>query len=208
MKTKGILDTSTNIQFGEGGAGTFSDGKLNTGIKNPRINEVLKVFVSYGAPKEILYEAKPHIGTDILANVVKNIRKDIIKMGADVFFEYKLEDIIIDNGHISGINILTPEGEKYIETNDIILAIGHSSRDTFKMIYEKGIDICQKQFSMGVRIEHPQSVINKAQYGKYADNPILGAADYKLSCRTDVYKRQAMDKSKSGNHGSYNLYLW
>ena len=184
MKTKGILDISTNIQFGEGGAGTFSDGKLNTGIKDPRINEVLKVFVSYGAPKEILYEAKPHIGTDILADVVKNIRKDIIKMGADVFFEYKLEDIIVDSGHITGINILTPEGEKYIETNDIILAIGHSSRDTFKMIYEKGIDISQKQFSMGVRIEHPQSVINKAQYGKYADNSILGAADYKLSCRT------------------------
>ncbi len=171
------LDTESNVQFGEGGAGTFSDGKLNTGIKNPRCRTVLEVFNSHGAPDKILYEAKPHIGTDILVNVVKNIRKEIIALGGEVRFNTKLCGVKTENSKLCGI--LTNSGE--IATDTLILATGHSARDTFSMLCESGIKMEQKPFAVGVRIEHLQCDMNKALYGSFWDSLYLGAADYKLA---------------------------
>lgn len=171
------LNPESNIQFGEGGAGTYSDGKLNTGIKDPRCRTVLEEFVRFGAPEKILIDAKPHIGTDILVNVVKNIRKEIIKYGGEILFSSKLEDINIENGKLTHITV---NGEQ-IECEHLILAIGHSARDTFKMLKEKDVGMARKPFSMGVRIEHLQSDINLALYGEFARHPALGAADYKLA---------------------------
>ena len=171
------LDLKTNVQFGEGGAGTFSDGKLNTGIKNPRSRVVLEVFASHGAPQKILTDAKPHIGTDILVNVVKSIREEIISLGGEIRFETKLESIKQENGKL--VSITANGGE--IACECLIIATGHSARDTFKMLYDKGLSMAQKPFAMGVRIEHLQSDINKALYGEFWDNKNLGAADYKLA---------------------------
>lgn len=174
----GKLNTESNVQFGEGGAGTFSDGKLNTLTKDPRGGKVLEEFVTAGAPRDILYMNKPHIGTDILRNVVVNIRNTIISLGGEVHFESKLTDMVIEDGELKGI--IVNDGET-IETNTLLLAVGHSARDTFEMLYGKGIVINQKAFSIGVRIEHPQELIDKSQYGNFAGNSKLGAADYKLS---------------------------
>jgi Uncharacterized FAD-dependent dehydrogenases len=174
---KRILNENSNIQFGEGGAGTFSDGKLTTGTKDKRIAKVFDDFVKFGAPKEIKYLNKPHIGTDILVDVLKNIRKYLIKKGAIIKFHSKLTDIIIENDEIKGIVI---NNEEKIETNNIILATGHSSRDTFKMLYDNNILLERKPFAIGVRIEHKQEMINKNQYGKYHNHPHLSASDYKL----------------------------
>lgn len=171
----GKLNTMSNVQFGEGGAGTFSDGKLTTQINNPLCRKVLQEFVNCGAPKEIIYDAKPHIGTDKLIEVVKNIRKRIESLGGEFLFNEKLTDLVIIDGKLKSAVC-----SKNIETDAVILAIGHSSRDTFEMIYNKGLDITAKPFSVGVRIEHLQSMINEAQYGKYANHPKLAAADYKL----------------------------
>lgn len=171
------LNTESNIQFGEGGAGTYSDGKLNTGIKDPRCRTVLEEFVRFGAPEKILIDAKPHIGTDILVNVVKNIREEIIKCGGEIRFSAKLEDIRLKDGKLTHIIV---NGEQ-IECEHLILAIGHSARDTLKMLKEKNIGMVRKPFSMGVRIEHLQSDINRALYGEFAEHPALGAADYKLA---------------------------
>ncbi len=176
------LNPESNVQFGEGGAGTFSDGKLTTGIKSPYIHKILEELYEAGAPEEILYSSKPHIGTDQLAIVVKNIRKKIISLGGEVRLECKLEKLISANGFIHGITY-SHNGENIdIETDSVILAIGHSARDTVEMLYNSGIKIIQKPFSVGARIEHPQALINKAQYGKFANHKALGAADYKLSC--------------------------
>lgn len=175
------LDTESNIQFGEGGAGTFSDGKLNTGTSDPRQMRVLNEFVSCGAPSDILYLAKPHIGTDYLRKVVRNMRHKICSLGGDVLFRHKLINIDIKNNKVCGAVVLSNDGEKYFETEHIILAIGHSARDTFEMLSELNINMTQKAFSVGVRIEHPQELINVSQYGKFANHPSLGAADYKLS---------------------------
>lgn len=172
----GILKESSNVQFGEGGAGTFSDGKLTTGIKDIRCKKVLELFVQSGAPKEILYDSKPHIGTDILKTVVKNLRESIIEMGGQVLFDTKVSSINIEEKSVTGV--VLESGQK-IPTEIVILAIGHSARDTFEMLYESGIDMNQKPFAVGVRIEHPQSHINNIQYGKQANNKNLGAADYK-----------------------------
>lgn len=174
----GKLDTESNVQFGEGGAGTFSDGKLTTLINDLRCNDVLKEFVNAGAPHEIMYKSKPHIGTDLLRTVVKNIRKAIISYGGDVRFNSKVTDFIIKDEEITALEI---NGEERLDCSVVILAIGHSARDTFEVLNERGIDMCRKPFSIGVRIEHPQEVINRAQYGNQAGNPVLGAADYKLS---------------------------
>ncbi len=176
---EGKLKPESNVQFGEGGAGTFSDGKLTTQIKDKanRSRKVLEELVLASAPKEILFEAKPHIGTDRLRDVVKNIRKKIINLGGEVRFETKLDDIKIENGSVAAA--IVNESEQ-IETDTIVLAIGHSARDTFELLVELGVDIKPKPFSIGVRIEHPQRVINKSQYGKFADEPFLGAAEYKL----------------------------
>ncbi|MBE6720844.1 MAG: hypothetical protein E7571_09395 [Ruminococcaceae bacterium] len=180
--TKAKLDEESNVQFGEGGAGTFSDGKLTTGIKSPFIRKVLDELYEAGAPEEILYSSKPHIGTDRLAVVVKNIRKKIEKLGGEVRLECKLEKLLVANGFVHGVHY-SRRGESFdLETDSVIMAIGHSARDTVEMLYDMGVEILQKPFSVGARIEHPQSLINKAQYGKFAGHKKLGAADYKLSC--------------------------
>ena len=181
FRTTGILDTSSNIQFGEGGAGTFSDGKLNTGTKDSRIRKVLTEFVAHGAPEEILYLAKPHIGTDRLRTTVRNLRNTIISLGGEFLFEACLTDITVKNGAVTGAEITHNGSRESIETDVIILAIGHSARDTFEMLLRKGISMEQKPFAMGVRIEHLQQSINHAQYGAFCRHPALGAADYKLA---------------------------
>lgn len=176
----GELNTESNVQFGEGGAGTFSDGKLTTRIKDSRCSSVLDEFVSCGAPEEITYSGKPHIGTDILKKVVKNIRKKIVNLGGEIIFNSRLEDIIVKNDAVSAIVV---NGEE-IPAECVILAVGHSSRDTYEMLYKKGVFLEPKPFAIGVRIEHPRNFINESQYGKYKDNPRLKAADYRLSYTT------------------------
>lgn len=176
------LNEESNVQFGEGGAGTFSDGKLTTGIKSPYIKKILDELYQAGAPEEILYSSKPHIGTDRLTVVVKNIRKKIEALGGEVKLECKLEKLICANGFIHGITY-SHKGESIdFETDSVIMAIGHSARDTVEMLYNLGVEIIQKPFSVGARIEHPQKLINTSQYGRFAGHPKLGAADYKLAC--------------------------
>ncbi|MBR2309458.1 MAG: FAD-dependent oxidoreductase [Oscillospiraceae bacterium] len=170
----GELDTMSNVQFGEGGAGTFSDGKLNTGVNNPRIGWILEQFVAAGAREDILFDAKPHVGTDVLLTVVQNIRQRIISLGGEVRFNAQVTDIITDNGKLISLQL----GEETVPSDRAILAIGHSARDTFEMLNEKGFTMEPKPFSMGVRIEHLQSAVNEAQYGK--NDPVLPPADYKL----------------------------
>ena len=175
------LNERSNIQFGEGGAGTFSDGKLNTGIKDPRIKEVLKVFAENGAGEQILYDAKPHVGTDVLINVVKNIREKIIRLGGTVLFEHKLIGIETENGKVTAAKIESNGEVKTFLSDKIILAPGHSARDTFLMLKNMGVEITPKPFAVGVRIEHMQQDINAAQYGDFANSEYLGAADYRLA---------------------------
>lgn len=185
----GSLNTESNVQFGEGGAGTFSDGKLNTLVKDKygRNKEVLSILVKEGAPEEILYDYKPHIGTDMLSKVVKNIRKHIISLGGEVRFESKVTGLEIKNGKVRGV--MLQNGEK-LDTQYVILAIGHSARDTFRMLYDLGMDMEAKPFAVGFRVEHPQEMINLSQYGQ-KDVSILGNAPYKLtassSCGRGVY---------------------
>lgn len=176
---EGRLDTENNVQFGEGGAGTFSDGKLTTRIKDPRCRKVLEEMVEAHAPEEILYDAKPHIGTDLLRGVVKGIREKIISLGGEVYFFAKVTDILVEGNQVKDVTLAN--GEK-IETDDVILAIGHSARDTFEMLHKKGVYLEQKPFAMGVRIEHPQKMINFAQYGDGAAK--LPPADYRLTYTT------------------------
>lgn len=178
-----ILDETSNVQFGEGGAGTFSDGKLTTGIKDKRCRQVFIELADHGAPEEILYSGKPHIGTDKLAVTVKNIREDIIKMGGEILFGAQFRKLIVANGAVHGVTFTDNEGNmRDFETDAVILSIGHSARDTVESLYAQGINMMRKPFSVGARIEHPQELINKAQYGKFAGHPALGAADYKLAC--------------------------
>ncbi|TCT17067.1 hypothetical protein EDC18_101363 [Natranaerovirga pectinivora] len=176
----GVLNPESNVQFGEGGAGTFSDGKLNTMVKEEtgRNHKVLETFVEAGAPSEILYINKPHIGTDYLRTVVKNMREKLIDLGADIKFGTKLTDIIIENNTIIGIEV---NNNEKIECQMLILAIGHSARDTFEMLYKHNIQMASKPFAIGVRIEHPQILISKNQYGDYYESPHLPVADYKLT---------------------------
>ncbi|MDO5479369.1 MAG: hypothetical protein Q4G23_09445 [Clostridia bacterium] len=171
----GTLDTESNVQFGEGGAGTFSDGKLNTGTHSPFIRKILSEYVRFGANENILTDAKPHIGTDILKKIAVNIRREVESFGGTYFFSKKVSDIEIKNGKITAVFI--PER---IETDTVILAIGHSARDTFFMLDSRGVKMEQKAFSVGLRIEHPQELINRAQYGSFYNHPSLGAADYKF----------------------------
>ena len=178
----GNLNPHSNVQFGEGGAGTFSDGKLTTGINSPYIKTVLKEFIKFGAPEQILYLTKPHIGTDNLIKIIKNMREYIISRGGKFLFNTKFIDFETNNNSISKISVLHLDTNiiEEIDTSVLILAIGHSSRDTFQKIYEKGILLEPKNFSVGVRIEHLQSEINKAQYGNITKLK-LPAADYKLA---------------------------
>lgn len=178
-----ILDESSNIQYGEGGAGTFSDGKLTTGIKDSRCRFIFDEFVKHGAPEDILTNAKPHIGTDRLKTVVKNIREEIISLGGKVLFETQLVGVIAANNFVHGVTVRDKYGrETDFETDALILSIGHSARDTVEMLYNKGVQMIQKPFSVGARIEHPQEMINDRQYGEFKNHPLLKAADYKLAC--------------------------
>ena len=180
------LDENSNMQFGEGGAGTFSDGKLTTGIKDKLCRKIFLEFAENGAAEEILFSSKPHIGTDKLSGVVKSIREKIIALGGEVKFECRLTKIIAANGTVHGITYIDAGGrEQDIETDTLILAIGHSARDTVEMLYNSGIKMIQKPFSVGARIEHPREMIDKAQYGLFAGHPALGAADYKLACHPE-----------------------
>lgn len=187
----GILNVNSNVQFGEGGAGTFSDGKLNTGIKDPtgRINEVLKTFVQYGADSSILYVNKPHIGTDVLADVVKNIREEIIRLGGDVHFNTELTDIIIENNTLKEIelkNTIT-EIKTVKRCKSVCLALGHSARDTFEMLNTKPLVMQPKSFAVGLRLEHPQEFINLNAYGEAGvdlKSNNLPVADYKVTYNT------------------------
>lgn len=178
-----ILDPESNIQFGLGGAGTFSDGKLNTGTKNPAHRLILETFVEAGAPRDILWDAKPHIGSDILPKVVTAISQRIEQLGGVVRYRTKLVDIRIDaSGAITGIDVQSSQDAAYepIETKHLILACGHSARDIFELLKDHNVALAQKTFAMGVRIEHPQRNIDRAQYGALAGHPALGAAPYKL----------------------------
>ena len=180
----GELDTRSNVQFGEGGAGTFSDGKLNTGTKDSRRRKVMEEFVLHGAPEEILYNAKPHIGTDKLKITVKNLREEIISLGGKVLFETKLTGFHSADGRITAAVAERDGKEEIIETDSIILAIGHSARDTFEMLYQNSLPMEAKPFSVGARIEHLRESIDRAQYGRFSGNPRLGAANYKMNIHT------------------------
>lgn len=178
----GVLDEESNVQFGEGGAGLFSDGKLTTQTRDPRIRKVLEEFVKAGGLPELLYKQKPHIGTDVLRRIVLNIRKKIVENGGEILFQSKLTDLTVSaDDRIKKIRGITVNGERKIETETLILAIGHSARDTFRALNQRGVAMTQKPFSVGVRIEHPQELINEAQYGEAWEAYGLGAADYKLS---------------------------
>ncbi|WP_341463519.1 FAD-dependent protein [Adlercreutzia equolifaciens] len=202
------LDERTNIQFGEGGAGTFSDGKLNTGIKSPHIRHVLEVFVEAGAPADILVDAKPHIGTDLLVDVVRNLRRAIEEAGGEVRFLTRLDGLVLEDGaadrpgvagaakgaggedgeaRVTAVRLVDERAgaAEVFATDCVVLACGHSARDTFQMVCEAGADMARKPFAVGVRIEHPQALVNEAQYGPAAGHAALGAADYKLAVKTD-----------------------
>jgi uncharacterized FAD-dependent dehydrogenase len=176
---QGVLNPESNVQFGEGGAGTFSDGKLYSQIKDPRYlsRKVLDEFVKAGAPEEILYESHPHIGTFKLVGMVEKMRATIQSLGGEIRFNSRVDDIEITDGQVTGVVLNNYE---HIATSHLVLAVGHSARDTFEMLHKRGIYIEAKPFSIGLRIEHPQSLIDRARYGKNAGNPQLGAADYKL----------------------------
>ncbi|MGM9558173.1 MAG: NAD(P)/FAD-dependent oxidoreductase [Oscillospiraceae bacterium] len=179
----GELDPECNVQFGEGGAGTFSDGKLNTGVKNPRIGWVLEQFAAAGAAESILFDAKPHIGTDVLLTVVQNLRHAVIHYGGEVHFGAKLVGIETENSRIAAAVYEQNGVQHTLACRQMILAIGHSARDTFEFLHEMGVPMEPKPFSMGVRIEHPQRLIDESQYGAFAGQPGLGAADYKLNVK-------------------------
>lgn len=181
----GTLNTESNVQFGEGGTGTFSDGKLNTGTKDSRRPEVLKTFVDFGAPEDILFDAEPHIGTDILSGTVKNIREKIISLGGTVMFSAKLVDFSACGNTVDHAEVEVNGKRQIIDCDTIVLAVGHSARDTFQMLKSKKVVMEPKPFSVGARIEHLQSEINLARYGTFANNPELPPASYKLAAHID-----------------------
>lgn len=181
---EGVLKPDSNVQFGEGGAGTFSDGKLNTLVKDKdgRNSAVLKTFVEFGAKESILYEAKPHIGTDVLCGIVKRIRQEIIRLGGEVRFDSKVTELKLKGDRITGVII---NGKEELSCDHVVLAIGHSARDTFDMLYEKQVPMEAKSFAVGLRVEHPQTMINVSQYGM-AEPGTLGAAPYKVAAQTSL----------------------
>ncbi|MEG0614369.1 MAG: hypothetical protein RR540_01335, partial [Oscillospiraceae bacterium] len=175
----GVLDPSTNVQFGEGGAGTFSDGKLTTRIKDPLCGHVLEKLVEFGAPAEILTKSKPHIGTDNLRLIVKSIRQKVTELGGEIHFNSPITGLKLENGRLSEINV----SGNSIEAENLILSIGHSARDTFEMLLKSGVKLEAKPFSVGARIEHTQEAVDRSLYGKYFDNPLLPRGEYQLSHR-------------------------
>ena len=178
----GELDPTSNVQFGEGGAGAFSDGKLNTGTKDLRHRFILETLAACGAPEDILIDAKPHVGTDYLHIALVNLRKKLLSLGADIRFESRLADLDIRDGALAGISVEGPEGSYSLPCRQLILCPGHSARDTFEMLYERGVPMEAKPFAVGVRIEHRQADCDAAQYRQYAGHPGLPASTYKLSC--------------------------
>ncbi len=176
---KNVLNPESNVQFGEGGAGTFSDGKLYSQIKDPRHlgRKVLDEFVKAGAPEEILFINKPHIGTFKLVTMVENMRHTIESLGGEIRFEQKVTDVLIENGQVQGVQLANGE---ILESHHVVMALGHSARDTFTMLHERGVYMEAKPFSVGFRIEHPQGMIDRCRFGQFAGHPLLGAADYKL----------------------------
>ena len=178
----GRLDTASNVQFGEGGAGTFSDGKLTARSRDPRMNEIIEAFVAAGAPEEIRYLQKPHIGTDVLRTVVKRLREKIIEMGGEVRFGAQVTDITMTAGRIAA---LTVNGSEQIPVSVVFLGIGHSARDTYAMLHGAGVHMEAKPFAVGVRIEHPQDFVDQMQYGAAAGSPLLPSADYALTFRDE-----------------------
>ncbi len=174
----GSLDPECNVQFGEGGAGTFSDGKLTTLIRDPRCRLVIEEMFRAGAPEEITWSHKPHIGTDVLRTVVKNIRLKIEALGGEVWFNHRLTDISVADGRIRGVVV---NDHINLDTGVLVLAIGHSARDTFAMLHRRGVPMGQKAFSVGLRVEHPQELIDRAQYKQFAGHPKLGPSEYKLA---------------------------
>jgi uncharacterized FAD-dependent dehydrogenase len=181
---KGVLDPESNVQFGEGGAGTFSDGKLYSQIKDPRFlgRKVMEEFVKAGAPPEILYVAHPHIGTFKLVKVVENIREQIVALGGEIRFEQHVTDLHIEDGRLQGLRVHDPQSgaSSELHCGHVVMAVGHSARDTFEMLHARGVHIEAKPFSIGLRVEHPQGLIDRARWGRHAGHPLLGAADYKL----------------------------
>ncbi|MBR8732475.1 hypothetical protein IX329_000045 [Fusobacterium necrophorum] len=184
-----ILNPNSNIQFGEGGAGTYSDGKLNTRVKSEYIETIFQLFVKFGAPEEILWSYKPHVGTDILKVVVKNMREAIRKKGGKFYFNTLLEDIKIKSGELQGFWMIKNGIREYVASNQLILAIGHSSRDTYRMLRKRGLAMEAKAFAMGTRMEHPREEIDRMQYGKEVKNPLLEAATYAVTYNNSMEKR-------------------
>ena len=176
----GQLSNTSNVQFGEGGAGTFSDGKLTTGVNDPRIAHIFDIFVSHGAPDDIKWSHKPHIGTDVLRGVVKSIRQELLALGADIRFEHQLWALRRDGGQLSSITVMTECGPYDLPCDTLVLAPGHSARDTFQMLHSLGLPMERKSFAIGVRMEHSQEAVSRAQFGPFWDR--LPAADYKLAC--------------------------
>ncbi|MDS1029316.1 hypothetical protein RDV78_02220 [Bacillota bacterium LX-D] len=186
--TTGKLDLDSNMQFGEGGAGTYSDGKLTTRSKDPKVAEVLEYLVEAGAPPEITYIQKPHLGTDKLEKIVANLGAKITSLGGQIFFQAKVTDLIINHNRLEAIEV----NQQYeLPAQLVVLATGHSARDVFELLAKREVTLETKPFAMGVRIEHQQSFINKAQYGDFAEHPSLGAADYKLTYQSKQYQRGA-----------------
>ena len=180
----GVLDTESNVQFGEGGAGAFSDGKLNTGTKDPRHGWILERFVEYGAHPDILIDAKPHVGTDRLYVVLQNLRRELLSLGADVRFEHQVIGMETENGAVSALRVVSPTGEYTLQTQRVVLALGHSARDTFEQLHSLGVPMEPKPFAVGVRIEHKQSAIDAAQYKEAAGHSALPPTSYKLAYHT------------------------
>ncbi len=178
----GLLSTESNVQFGEGGAGAFSDGKLNTGTRDVRHRWILEQMVSCGAPETILTDAKPHVGTDKLHVMLKNMRRELLENGCDVRFGHRLAGLHMENGAVAAIDVAVGGGEYTLPARQVILALGHSARDTMEMLYGAGVPMEPKPLAVGVRIEHRQSDMDAAQYKTYAGHPALGAASYKLAC--------------------------
>ena len=179
FRQTGLLNPESNVQFGEGGAGTFSDGKLNTGTHDGRIPFVLRTFCEHGAPESVLYDARPHIGTDVLTGIVRSIREEILALGGEIRFETRMERLCLKDGAVQGVEVTDGQGAHFIPCASVILAVGHSARDTFENLHAQAVPMERKAFSMGVRIEHLQQEINAAQYGKASG--LLPPADYSLS---------------------------
>ena len=188
------INPESNVMFGEGGAGTFSDGKLTTRIKDARAGVVLETLRRFGAPEDIVYQAKPHIGTDILQNVVKNMREEIIALGGEIWFEALLSDIRVQGGTLRSVAVRQGGREDQIDCAALILATGQAARDTYEMLLNSGITLIPKSFAVGVRIEHPQQLIDRTQFGALAGHPRLGAAEYRLA-------------GKSGTRGVYTFCM-